>query len=106
MLRFGAGLVEGVGEWKNCSSKEVCSGEEICRSERSCCCVCSSRSLGGKVVAWSCCGGAASARSSKVHCCVLCGKSRPVRFEISAVFSWEEAKVSLAACNWLNCWLD
>lgn len=57
-------------EWKNNSAKEVCSGERTCRSERSCCWLCSSRSLGGKVAAWSCCGGVATARSSKVHCCV------------------------------------
>ena len=26
MLRFGAGLVEGAGEWKSSGAKEMCSG--------------------------------------------------------------------------------
>ena len=29
----------------------------------------------------------------------------PMRKENYVVLSWEE-EVSLAACNWLNCWLD
>ena len=44
MLRFGAGLVEGAGEWKSSGAKETCSGRRTANL-RGAAAVCSSRSV-------------------------------------------------------------